>query len=417
MALPLSLDIALQHLLHRRRQTLVSLLGVALGVAFFIAIASMMQGFQRDFVARIIDIQPHVIVKDDFREPPRQPVEQMYGDGAIDLRGLKPREETRGIRGARSILAVLEEEAGVHVAPTLSGNILLRFGGKDVSANVTGIIPDQQRKVTHLEKDLIEGTSLDALYTTANGIIIGDGVAKRGGIRMDDLISVVSPVGVVLKMKVVGIFSSGVTLVDNFETYVLLKKAQVLQNRANVINRVNIRLDDVEQAAPLAARIERQFGYRAEPWQEQSRNVLGIFVIQNAIMYSTVSAILIVACFGIFNVISTVVFEKTRDIGILKSMGFRDADIRRVFLLEGLMVGILGTVIGWGLGYAIVEFMGTLKFAMEGFVKAQGFILYRTPRHYVISGAMAIASAMLAAWVPARRASRLNPVDIVRGAG
>ena len=195
MALPLSLDIALQHLLHRRRQTLVSLLGVALGVAFFIAIASMMQGFQRDFVARIIDIQPHVIVKDDFREPPRQPVEQMYGDGAIDLRGLKPREETRGIRGALSMLAVLEEEAGVHVAPTLSGNILLRFGGKDVSANVTGIIPDQQRKVTHLEKDLIEGTSLDALYTTANGIIIGDGVAKRGGIRMDDLISVVSPVG------------------------------------------------------------------------------------------------------------------------------------------------------------------------------------------------------------------------------
>lgn len=417
MALPLGLDIALQHLLHRRRQTLVSLLGVSLGVAFFIAIASMMQGFQRDFIARIIDIQPHIIVKDDFREPPRQPVDQFYGGGAVLLHGLKPREETRGIRGARNILAVLDEEGGIHVAPTLSGNILLRFGGKDVSANVTGIVPEQQRKVTHLEKDLIAGTGLDALYTTANGIIIGDGVAKRGGIRMDDLISVVSPVGVVLKMKVVGIFSSGITLVDNFETYVLLKKAQVLESRANVINRINIRLDDVEQAAALAARIERQFGYRTEPWQEQSRNVLGIFVIQNVIMYSTVSAILIVACFGIFNVISTVVFEKTRDIGILKSMGFLDADIRRIFLMEGLMVGILGTLIGWGLGYGIVEFMGTLKFDMEGFVKAQGFILYRTPRHYLISGGMAILSATLAAWVPARRASRLNPVDIVRGAG
>lgn len=412
----LELHIALQHLLHRRRQTLVSLLGVAMGVAFFIGIASMMQGFQRDFVNRIVDIQPHIIIKDEFRTAPEQPVERVYGGATIELRGLKPRDEVRGLRGARNMLAVLEDEPGLHVAPTLSGNILLRFGGKDVSANVTGIIPERQRQVTHLEKDLIAG-SLDSLYGTANGLIIGDGVASRAGIRMDDLVSVVSPVGVSMKMKVVGIFSSGITLVDNFETYVLLKKAQVLQNRPNVINRINLRLDDVEQAGEVAARVERRFGYRAEPWQEQSRNVLGIFVIQNAIMYSTVGAILIVSCFGIFNVISTVVFEKTRDIGILKSMGFRDVHIRRIFVLEGMVVGVIGMVLGWALGYAIVEFMGSLRFNMEGFVKAQGFILYRTPKHYVISGIMAVVSATLAAWIPARRASRMNPVDIVRGGG
>ncbi|MBC7906600.1 MAG: ABC transporter permease [Rhodospirillaceae bacterium] len=412
----LELRIALRHLLHRQRQTLVSLLGVAMGVAFFIGIASMMQGFQRDFVARIVDIQPHIIIKDEFRTAPEQPVEKVHGNAVIELRGLKPRDEVRGLRSARNMLAVLEEEPGLHVAPTLSGNILLRFGGKDVSANVTGIIPERQRQVTHLEKDLIAG-SLDSLYGTANGLIIGDGVASRAGIRMDDLVSVVSPVGVSMKMKVVGIFSSGITLVDNFETYVLLKKAQVLQNRPNVINRINLRLDDVEQAAEVAAKVERRFGYRAEPWQEQSRGVLGIFVIQNAIMYSTVGAILIVSCFGIFNVISTVVFEKTRDIGILKSMGFRDAHIRRIFVLEGVVVGLIGMVLGWALGYAIVEFMGTLRFNMEGFVKAQGFILYRSPKHYVISGLMAVISATLAAWIPARRASRMNPVDIVRGGG
>jgi len=416
MALSLGVDIALQHLLHRRRQTLVSLLGVALGVAFFIGISAMMQGFQRDFIARIIDIQPHIIVKDEVRTAPPQPVERLYPGAAVSLRGLKPREEVRGIRGARNIIATLEELPGVHVAPALSGNLLLRFGGKDVSVNVTGIQPERERKVTHIEKDLLSG-SLDALYTTSNAIILGEGVAAKAGIRSGDLISAVSPVGVVLKMKVVGIFRSNITLMDNFDTYVLLKKAQILANRANVINRVNLRLDDVEEASPLAARIERQYGYRSEPWQEQSRNVLGIFVIQNAIMYSTVGAILIVACFGIYNVISTVVFEKTRDIGILKSIGFRDSDIRRIFVLEGLIVGLIGTLIGWALGWALIEFMASIKFNMEGFVKAEGFILYRTPRHYILSAAMAIISATLAAWVPARRASRLNPVDIVRGAG
>ena len=286
MALPLSLHIALQHLLHRRRQTLVSLVGVALGVGFFIGISSMMQGFQRDFVARIIDVQPHIIIKDEVREPPRQPVDKLYAaDAAVDLRGLKPREEVRGLRGARNILATLEDMPGVHAAPALSGNLLLRFGGKDVSVSVTGIDPMRERKVTHLEKDLLSG-SLDALYTTSNAIILGEGVAKKAGIRNGDLISAVSPVGVSLKMKVVGIFRSNITLMDNFDTYVLLKKAQALQNRSNVLNRINVRLEDVEQASPLAAQIERQFGYRSEPWQEQSRNVLSIFVIQNGITYS-----------------------------------------------------------------------------------------------------------------------------------
>jgi len=414
--LPLGVDIAIQHLLHRRRQTAVSLVGVAMGVAFFIAISAMLQGFQRDFIARIIDIQPHIVVMDEVRTPPRQPVERLAPEGAVALAGLKPRDEVRGIRGARNLLATLEEMPGLHVAPALAGNILIRFGGKDLSVNLIGVEPARERTVTHIEKDLLSGT-LDALYSTSNAIIVGQGVAKKAGIKKDDLISVVSPVGVVMKMKVVAILSTGVTSIDNFETYALLKKAQVLQNRANVINRLKIRLDDVEQAVPLAASIERQFGYRAEPWQEQSRNVLSLYVIQNAIMYPTVSAILIVACFGIFNVISTVVFEKTRDIGILKSMGFRDATIARIFVLEGLIVGVAGTLIGWAIGWGLIELMASLRFDLEGFVKTQGFVLYRTPRHYMISGAVAILSATLAAWLPARRAARLNPVDIVRGAG
>jgi lipoprotein-releasing system permease protein len=374
----------------------------------------MMQGFQRDFISRIIDAAPHVTIKDEFRKPPPQPVYAAYPQAAVSLSGLKPKDEIRGLRGARALMDVLERTPGLHVAPTLAGQILLRFGAKDISANVTGIVPDRERHVTKLEKDLIAG-SLDSLYTAANGLIIGEGIALKAGIGLNDMVSVIAPSGVLMRMKVVGIFRSGITLMDNYDTYALMKKAQVLQNRPNVINRIRIRLDDVEQAADLARSIEARFGWRTESWQEQSSNILGIFVIQNAIMYSTVGAILIVASFGIFNVISTVIYEKTKDIGILKSMGFREADVRRIFVYEGLMVGIVGMLIGWALGYGIVEFMGSLNFEMEGFIRAQGFVLYRTPRHYIISGAMAVAASTFAAWLPARRASRLNPVDIVRG--
>lgn len=411
----LAFDIALSHLLKRRRQSAVSIMGVALGVGFFIGMASMMQGFQRDFVARVIDVQPHITVKDEFRTPPKQPVEARFAGAAVALDGLKPKDELRGIRNARGVIGTLADWPGTHVAPTLSGQVFLRYGAKDVSATLVGIDPSAERRVTNLEKDLIAGT-LDALYTAANGIILGEGVAQKVGAEMNTTLSVVSPEGVILKMKVVGIFKSGITAMDNFQAYALLKKAQILQDRPNVINQIRLKLDDVAQARFVAARIEERFGYRTESWEETNSNVLGIFVIQNAIMYSTVGAILIVACFGIFNVISTVIYEKTRDIAILKSMGFRERDIRRVFLVEGLLVGAVGTLLGWALGFGIVEFLGSLRFNIEGFVRAQGFILYRSWTHYAFAGGFAVASAALAAWLPARRAARLNPVDIVRGA-
>jgi lipoprotein-releasing system permease protein len=346
--------------------------------------------------------------------PAPQPVRRDHPDAAIELTGLKPRDEVRGIRGARAVLAHARQLPGVRVAPTFTGQALLRYGAKDVSVTVNGIEPVSERRVTNLESDLVRGT-LDDLYTTSNGIILGVGVAEKLGAAVGDLLTLVSPQNVILKVKVTGIFSSGLTTMDNFETYILLKKAQILHNRPNIINRIRIRLDNIEQADTIARSLEGQFGYRTESWKEASRNVLGIFVIQNGIMYSTVSAILIVACFGIFNVISTVIYEKARDIAILKSMGFAEGDILRVFVIEGLIAGVIGSVLGWALGYAIVEFLASLRFSIEGFVRGEGFFLYRTVWHYVIGAAVATASATFAAWLPARRAARLNPVDIVRG--
>lgn len=411
----LVLRIAATHLTRRKRQTFVSVLGVALGVGFFIGMASMMQGFQKYFVTKVIDVWPHIIIKDEFRSAPRQPVEEAFATGAVSLSGLKPRDEIRGIKDARAKLDELSEISGLAAAPTLRGQVFMRYGSKDISATLAGIDPERERRVTNLETDLIEG-ELNDLYTAANGVILGEGVAKKLGVEINNILSVTSPAGVILKMKVVGIFRTGITAIDNFESYTLMKKAQVLQNRPNVINQIRIRLSDVNQSRPLAGMIERRYGYRTESWEESYENVLGIFVIQNGIMYSSVGAILIVAAFGIFNIISTVVYEKNRDIAILKSIGLRESDIRRIFLIEGLVLGVVGTLLGWLVGYGLVELLATVDIKVEGFIKTQGFILYRTHMHYLIAGGFAIAAATLAAYLPARKAAGLKPVDIIRGA-
>lgn len=408
------IDIAIAQLSGRKRQSIVSILGVATGVGFFIGIASMMQGFQNYFIETVIDVTPHITVKNEYRDPPRQPAEIKWKNAVIEIRGLKPKERVRGLRQAQQIMAAADRIEGAHVAPTLVGQVILRYGSKDQSAQLFGIDPDREQHVSTINNDMLEG-SLNNLYTDSNGIVMGEGLAQKLGIEMRDTLTVIAPTGVILKMKVVGIFRTGVTAIDNNQSYTLLKKSQILQDRINRINQVRIKLDDVDRAGTIASQLEHRFGYLAESWREANANVFGIFVIQNGIMYSTVGAILIVAGFGIFNIISIVIREKQRDIAILKSIGFQESDISRIFLSQGFVVGVIGTVLGWGLGYGLIELLASIEFDIEGFVRSKGFVLYRTWLHYAISAVLAIAAATLAAWLPARKAARLDPVDILRG--
>jgi lipoprotein-releasing system permease protein len=339
-----------------------------------------------------------------------------YADGAVAVRGIRPREAVRGIRAAGEKLAILEAMPGVAAAPILTGQLLLRYGGRDVAASVTGMEPARYARVSNLEKDMREG-SLSDLLRTANGIVIGSGLAQRLGAGQGDSVVAVSPRGVTLTMRIVGIFHTGIATFDQGQAYTLLTTMQIAQDRPNVVNQIVIRLADVTQAEPLARVIEARFGDRTESWEEQAANILTVFVIQNAIMYSVTGAILLVAAFGIYNIISTVVFEKVRDIAILKSLGFTERDIQLLFLVQGLFAGVLGALIGFGLGALMIEGLAQVRFGIATPGGQDGFILDRDWRIYAIAGVFAVAAAGLAAIIPARRAARLDPVQIVRGAG
>lgn len=416
MALPLLLDIALGHLRMRKRQTVVSVLGVALGVGFFVGVTALMRGFQQYFISQVIDVSPHIVIKDEFRTPRPQPAALRWPAAAVAVRGVKPRAEPRGIRNARARLAELEA-MGLAVAPTLQGQVILRYGTRDVPVSLYGIEPERERRVTNVERDLVAGT-LDDLRSTANALIVGVGVAERLGAVRGDTITAVAPTGVILSMKITGLLRSGITAIDNGQGYALLKTVQVLQGRSNVVNQIRIRLDDIAAAEPLARRIEARLLYRTESWQETNRNILGLFVVQNAIMYSIVGAILLVAAFGIYNIVSTVVYEKTRDIAILRSIGFGRGEIQAIFVTEGVLVGILGGLAGAAVGYALVELLAQVRFENVGGVMSgrEGFILARETWPYLVGALFALVAAGVAALVPARRAARLNPVDIIRGA-
>jgi lipoprotein-releasing system permease protein len=413
--MPLGLRIALTHLANRKRQSFMSLLGIALGVAFFMAVSALMRGSEADFISRLVDSAPHVTVSDEFRTPPQQPV-RLAADApaAIALSGVKPKTETRGIRGWKQKRDLLAELPGLRVAPVLTGQAILSFAGKEQGVSLNGIEPEAMVGVSDLEEKIVEG-SLEAIAADPNGIVIGRALAEKFGLELGDTLALSSPVGLVRTMKIVGLFETGTTAVDEAQAYVLLKRAQVLLGRPDRANRLVIQLDDPYAAREVAAAVERRVGYRAQSWQEASEKVVAVLFVRNVIMYGVVGAILVVASFGIYNVVSTVALEKRRDIAILKSMGFHARDIRRIFLAEGVLIGAGGGAIGVLAGYALIAALSGVEIAPPGRA-ATVLPTYWGFDQAALAASFAMLSAAGASYFPARKAGRLHPVEILRGA-
>jgi lipoprotein-releasing system permease protein len=411
----LALSIALSHLLSRRRQTLVSLAGIGLGVAFFLAVSSLMRGSEQDFIHRLVDNSAHITVYDEFRYARPQAAELANPQGAVAIRGVKPETEVRGIRQYKQQLAYVSQLPGLRVAPVLLGQAIVRFAGRDLGATLNGVEPELMRHVSTIDQYFISG-SLESLHADPDGIIIGTGLADKFRAKLGDKLAVTAPNGMVRVMKIVALFRTGTAAYDEGQTFIMLKRAQTLLNRPNVANRFIIKLDDPARAPQVASQIEHELGYKTQSWQEASEDIMNLVKLRNIIMYSVVAATLVVAAFGIYNVISTVVLEKTRDIAILKSIGFHARDIRRIFLIEGALLGLIGSVLGTSLGLALMTVLSRIE-VKSPFITTKAYLpIYWGWDQIAIAAGFAFASALTAAYLPARKGGRVRPVDILRGA-
>lgn len=407
--------IALKHLLARPRQSLVSLSGIVLGVAFFLAVSSLMHGSETDFIRRLVDNSPHITVSDEFRNPRLQPVAQRFSDGAIEIRGVKPLTETRGIRHYPQILDALHTMPHLRASPVLAGQAIITFAGKDVAVSLNGMIPSEVSDVTTIQDYMVAG-NLDEMIANPDGIVVGDGLVRKLSLALGQNVTMTSPTGEVRTFKIVGLFHTGRATYDDTQAFADLKRVQALLHRPNRANTIILKLDDPHDAPDVAAEIERRFGYKSVSWQEASEDLMSTLETRNIIMYTVVSAVLIVAAFGIYNVISTVVLEKQRDIAILKSMGFRARDISRVFIIQGLLLGVVGSVAGLPLGAALMWCLMQIRLKYPGGTDPIPLPIDWNWRQFVIAAAFAIMAAVLAGLLPARKGARVQPVDILRGA-
>ncbi len=411
----LSPSIALKHLLARQRQSLVSLSGIVLGVGFFLAVSSLMQGSERDFIRRLVDNSPHITIQDEFRHPHLQPVEQLYPAAAVEIRRIKPLTETRGIRGYAQIMAGLRTLPGLRASPVLVGQALVSFAGKDVAITLNGMIPAEVSDVTTIQNYMIAG-SVDELTANPDGVILGDALARKLSLSLGENVTITAPTGEVRTFKILGLFHTGRANYDETQIFADLKRVQALLKRLNRANNVIVKLDDPYRAQAMAGAIEGRFGYKSLSWQEANEDLMTTLTTRNIIMYTVVSAVLIVAAFGIYNVISTVVLEKQRDIAILKSMGFRARDIRHIFLIQGVLLGLAGCVAGLPFGAALMLGLMQIQLKFPGSSDLVPLPIDWNWPQFAIAAGFAMGAALCAGLLPARKAARVQPVDILRGA-
>ena len=405
-------DIAWTHVRARVRQTGFAVAGVATGVGFSIMMAALMQGSQDDFTQRLVNTLPHITVSDERRTPPLQPAQKFFD--AAEIRGLKPEARRPGIKNPLATMASLEAWLPGNVGPTVRVQAIIRYANRDIATSVIGIDPRREAKVSDLPKQM-RGATLNALYRATNAIILGDRLSEKIGARIGANITLQTSEGARLTAQVVGFFHTGVRQVDESTAYVLIKTGQILARQTGLINELRIRLKDPLVAREVAARVEKETGYKSVSWQEANEELLSTFIIRNIIMYAVVGAILLVASFGTYNIISTITHEKARDIAIMKSLGLSEATVRSIFVIEALIIGLAGALAGFVLGYLLSRGLGSIRIT-NPFLDTDHLPLAYNVLHYLLAGMVALVSSVAAGYEPARKAARLYPVEIIRGA-
>ncbi len=408
----LILTIAWTHITRRARQTLVAVLGVVTGVGFSIMMAAMMEGSQDDFIATLVDALPHISITDELRAPTPQPANVAFP--AAEIHGLTPEVRRPGIKNPMATIASLQTWVPGALTASVQSKAVLRFAGRDLTISVVGIDPHTEGNVSNLTKHMREGT-LNSLYRASNAILLGDRLARKIGARVNSNLTLVSARGVTLTATVVGTFHSGFRMTDETTGYVLLRTAQTLEKQIGVINEIRVRTAEPLEARLISERIGEQTGYKSISWQEAQEDLLSAITLRNVLMYTIVGAILLVASFGTFNIVATITHEKTRDIAILKSLGFRDRTIRAIFMVEALIIGLVGAILGWGLGYLMTRGLGALEFKTPFSDQNHLPVLYSV-KHYALATVVALVSSLVAGYFPARAAAKVHPVDIIRGA-
>lgn len=405
-------------MLARLKQSGIAALGVTFGIGTFIILVSFMTGLNNLLDGLILNRTPHVHIYNEIQPSKKQPIDYLkQAEEAINIiHSIKPKLSQERIHNALPLMSHLKEDPRVKgLTPLVRAQAFYSAGSLQINGLLNGIDVLEESRLFLLEDYLFQGNA-KSLKRTSNGILMGAGVAKKLSLKVGDNVQVISGNGDLFQLKIVGFYQSGLAEVDNIQSYVNLTTAQqILGEGVNYITDINVKLYDIEASVPLAREIERKFKLRAVDINEANAQFETGTSIRNIITYAVSITLLVVAGFGIYNILNMLIYEKMNDIAILKATGFSGSDVKFIFISQALLIGLIGGLMGLLFGYSISVLIDHTPFETEALPTVKTFPVNWNPVYYVIGIVFALVSTFLAGYLPARRAEHIDPVEIIRG--
>ena len=405
------LYIALRFATHRKRALFLSLTGVVFGVAIFICTQAQTQGFAQFFINSTIGSNGALVLRSRFEPRSQGLVVPTKNVSALPAR----RNFFEGVYNVSEIMRVSRQFSNVIAcSPVLRGNLSARSGFETTTVELFGIDPPSHLRTTDLAKQIIDGKFEDFTNNTSS-VILGYRLADQLEVGCGDSIQLLLPGGEYWRFIVAAIARSGVGAIDSTRVYVQTRVAQRLLKKPYQASMIIYKLRDPDRAPALAAHFETLFQHVAQSWQDREESTLQLFIMLRLSAAVTVSLMILLAGFGIFNVLTMSVLSKIREIAILRSMGYRQVDISAIFLWQGALIATVGSLIGCGLGAFLTWIVSKVPIHIRGLLYTNHFLVVWDWRHYFWATVLAGIAVFIASYVPAKRAALLQPVDTLRG--
>ncbi len=401
------------HLTSDVKQTIVAMLGVTFGISMYIFMTGFMSGVNDTQADLAFSALAHVRIYNDGPADNSNIARKVFPDDIINVRNAKVIKYTDGIKNSTTILSTLAKQKDITgYTSQVNINVFFKNAGNKVNGIVSGVDVLNEDKVYGSSKHMIQGNWNELKYRS-DGLFVGVELARILGLKMNDNVNILTSDGVSHNYKVIGIFRTDVSSVDKTKAYVAINAArQLLGVNQDYVTDIQIDMVDYNNTQPLIDNIKSLIPYKVESWQMGNQQLVAGSSLRDTIARAVSLTILLVAGFGIYNIMNMTINQKIREIAILKAMGFSGSDVTKIFLTQAIIIGILGGCVGMVLGYIISRLVNRVKFEIAGMYHLP---MTYYPHNYLLAFAFGLITTFIAGYLPAHKASKIDPVSILRG--
>jgi len=419
MKLPVNLEIAKTHLLAKKRTTFTAMLGVTFGIGMYVLMISFMSGFNEFLEDSLLSATPDISIYNDIKTDYSHSIlDEISDTGKVwnMVHHPKPKDITPNVRNSQKIIEDLKKDNRIRaISPLLSTQVFYNNGPVQINGTLQGVNILDEAKLSGLDTKMKTGR-VENLLTVDNGILLGHSLATRLNVQMGDLVTLATPNGTSMRFRVVGTFQFGLGSLDLVRSYVSLSNVQQLLGKDNqYVTNINMKLNDNTQAPVIAKEFAGRYGYKADDWQSANASAMVSITIRNVMTFVVSFTLLVVAGFGIYNIMSMTIQNKLKDIAILKAQGFSGPDVRTIFLAESVTIGMMGAITGLILGFILSYGVWNLPFPKNDNISITHYPVTFHWYHYMFGVVFGMLTTFIAGLMPSVRASKIDPVAILRG--